>query len=148
MNANSARTISLAKCYRRSGLSVLINGKSNWRQNKYGDCSIDQLSRVPPSMRTLSEESIRYITSVFQVLQSCDARRLAGKFYVTDHSSNVMSSCHKAFAVVRTSSYSWKQHLEVYGVQIVFHNYITVREQNFNKLKYNITYSIVTLTSH
>jgi len=45
-----------------------------------------------------------YVASVFKVLQSCDARWFAGSFYVTDHSSSAMSSCHKAFAVVRTSS--------------------------------------------
>jgi len=44
------------------------------------------------------------IASVFKVLQSCNAGRLAGQFYVTDHSSNSMSSCHKDLAMVRTSS--------------------------------------------
>jgi len=33
------------------------------------------------------EESIIFITSVYQIPQTCVARRLAGKFYVTDHSS-------------------------------------------------------------
>jgi len=45
-----------------------------------------------------------YIASVFKVLQSCDAGRLAGKFYVTNHLSSAMSSCHKTLAVVPTSS--------------------------------------------
>jgi len=38
------------------------------------------------------------------VLERCDARWFAGKFYVTDHSSSAMSSCHKTLAVVGTSS--------------------------------------------
>jgi len=33
------------------------------------------------------KRGIMYIASVFNVLQSCDAGRLVGRFYVTDHSS-------------------------------------------------------------
>jgi len=63
--------------------------------------------------RALSEESICYIGRVFQVLQTSNARMLAGKCYAIDHSSNAICSCHKAFAAVRTGSDRRKQHLEV-----------------------------------
>jgi len=34
----------------------------------------------------------------FSILQSCNAHRFA-KFYVTDHSTSAISSCHKTFAI-------------------------------------------------
>jgi len=83
----------------------LHSWKSNWCQNKkYGDSNAGNLQRVPYSKRALLEEITMYIASVFKVLQSCNARWFARKFYVTDHSPSAMSSCHRAFAVVRTSS--------------------------------------------
>jgi len=45
-------------------------------------------------------------------------------FYITDQSSNAMSSCHKAFAVVCTSSERSKQYLEFHAGT---HNCITIR---------------------
>ena len=66
----------------------LHSWKSNSYQNKkYGDSKADYLQRFPYSKRALLEESIVSIASAFKVLQSCDAGKLAGKFYVTDHSS-------------------------------------------------------------
>ena len=77
-----------------------------------------------------------YIASVLKLLQSCDARWFAGKLYVKDHSSSAMSSCHKALAVVRTSSSRLKQHLKVRTAQIGLHNYMTFKNKrllNSNK---------------
>jgi len=49
------------------------------------------------------EESIVNNSKCFKGSAKLPCRRLAGKFYVANHSWRAMSSCHKAFAVVRTS---------------------------------------------
>jgi len=95
------------------------------------------IRNVGYSKRALLEESLMCIESVFKVVQSCDARWFAGKFYVTDHSS----SYHKALAVVRTSSQRSKQHLKVCAAQICLHNCIIFRKTltNSNKLFHIVT---------
>jgi len=75
------------------------------------------LQRVPYSKRALFVESIVYIASVFKVLQSCDAGRHDGKFYVTDHFSGAISSCHKASAVICTSLQRSNQNVKVHAAQ-------------------------------
>jgi len=70
------------------------------------------------------------MASVFKVLQSCDARWFSRKFYVTDHSSIVMSSCHKYLAVFGTSSQRSKQHLKDCAARIGLHNCITFKNKS------------------
>jgi len=89
------------------------------------------------------KRGIMSIASVFNVLQSCDAGRLAGKFYVTDQSSSATSSCHKALVVVRTSSSRSKQHLKVRAAQIGLHNCIIFKNKSLTNSNKSIR--IVTL---
>jgi len=136
--APGARPSDNANHYHRSEFSVLITSQLKIKlipEQKCGDSKAGYLQRVPYSKHELLEESIVYIASVFKVLQSCDADRFTGKFCVTDHSSSTMSSCHEAFAVVRTSSLRSKQHLKVRAAQFGLHNCITFKEQKFNKLQ-------------
>ena len=106
-NVNSARPSGLAKYYHRSEPPVLITSRLKIKlileqkvRRFEGRLSAESLIRNVRYWK----RGIIYIASVFKVLQSCDAGRLAGKFYVADHSSSAMSSCHKAFAVFRASS--------------------------------------------
>jgi len=64
----------------------------------------DYLQRVPYSKRALLEENIVNNNKCFYGSANLRCRKLAGKFDVAYHSSSAMFSCHKAFAVVRTSS--------------------------------------------
>jgi len=83
-----------------------------------------------------------YIASAFKVLQSCDAGSIAGKFYITDHSSSAVCSCHKAFAVVRTNSQRLKQHLKIRVAQTGLHNCISFKNRsltNSRKLIHIVT---------
>ena len=65
---------------------------------------------------------------------------LAVKFYVTDHSSNAMSSCHKALTVVRISSERSKQRLDVHTAQFGLHTCITFTSRGLTT-QYNLLHN-------
>jgi len=66
----------------------LHSWKSNWYQNK-STAIRRQIICNESLIRNLRywKRSIIYIASVVNILQSCDAGRLVGRFYVTDNSS-------------------------------------------------------------
>jgi len=113
------------------------------RWERYGDSKGDYLQRVPYPRRALLEEGMINVACVFKVLQSCGAGNgLPESLTSKDHSSGAMSSCHKAFAVVRTSSQRSKQHLKVRDAQTGLHNCNTCRNKtltNCNKFIHIVT---------
>jgi len=76
--------------------------------------------------------------SVFQALQTCNARKLAENFYVLSVKSNVpcccnLQQCHQLFDAVRTGPGRRKQHLSVNAARMGLHTWTTFRNKTVAK---------------
>jgi len=105
-NANSAKLFAKYTTGYDFLLLSLHSSMSNLCQNEnYGDSKANKLKRVRYSSGTLIEESVIYNAMVFH---SCVPKGTKVHGWRSRHMSLVkgsrLSSCHKAFAVVRTSS--------------------------------------------